>query len=418
MKNVENIPKRLVVKYGGSSLADSDRIQAAAVAVARESARGAHIAVVVSAMGKTTDQLLHVARNASRGNINGEDLDEVLSMGERTSVRIFAATLRAHGLKARYFDPSDDDWPIITDNIFSNANPILEECERRIRQHVLPLFNEGVMPVIAGFVGKTVDGKITTLGRGGSDTTAFILAKALGANEVILVTDVDGIMTADPKIVKNPQRIREIDVNTLVGLADAGTKFIHRKALKYKDPKINVRVISYQHGELNKDGTVISGGLETELNVTLASQQPIASITVVGHGLSQMPNVIGELIEKVKNHSALLGSSLDHNSMVLFVSEHNNIEQLINEVHETILGCQEAVAMSVRRNLAFLRVSGVGLEETPGLIGKISEPLRLHGINIYGILTNTSSILLFVNWEEREKVLGLIKSSLGLNGGE
>jgi len=418
MKNVENIPKRLVVKYGGSSLADSDRIQAAAVAVARESARGAHIAVVVSAMGKTTDQLLHVARNASRGNINGEDLDEVLSMGERTSVRIFAATLRAHGLKARHFDPSDDDWPIITDNIFSNANPILEECERRIRQHVLPLFNEGVVPVIAGFVGKTVDGKITTLGRGGSDTTAFILAKALDANAVILVTDVDGIMTADPKIVKNPQRIREIDVNTLVGLADAGTKFIHRKALKYKDPKINVRVISYQHGELNKDGTVISGGLETELNVTLASQHPIASITVVGHGLSQMPNVIGELIGKVKNHSALLGSSLDHNSMVLFVSEHNNIEQLINEVHETILGCQEAVAMSVRRNLAFLRVSGVGLEETPGLIGKISEPLRLHGINIYGILTNTSSILLFVNWEEREKVLGLIKSSLGLNGGE
>ena len=418
MKNVENNPKKIVVKYGGSSLANSDRIQAAAMAVAKEAAKGTHIAVVVSAMGKTTDQLLHTVKNASRGNIKGEDLDEVLSMGERTSVRIFAATLRAHGLKARYFDPSDDDWPIITDNIFSNANPILEECERRIRQHVLPLFNEGVMPVIAGFVGKTVDGKITTLGRGGSDTTAFILAKALGANEVILVTDVDGIMTADPKIVKNPQRIREIDVNTLVGLADAGTKFIHRKALKYKDPKINVRVISYQHGDLNKDGTVISGGLETELNVTLASQYPIASITVVGHGLSQMPSVIGELIEKVKNHSSLLGSSLDHNSMVLFVSEHNNIEQLINEVHETILGCQEAVAMSVRRNLAFLRVSGVGLEETPGLIGKISEPLRLHGINIYGILTNTSSILLFVSWEEREKVLGLIKSSLGLNGGE
>ncbi len=418
MKNVENNPKKIVVKYGGSSLANSDRIQAAAMAVVKEAAKGTHIAVVVSAMGKTTDQLLHTVKNASRGNIKGEDLDEVLSMGERTSVRIFAATLRAHGLKARYFDPSDDDWPIITDNIFSNANPILEECERRIRQHVLPLFNEGVMPVIAGFVGKTVDGKITTLGRGGSDTTAFILAKALGANEVILVTDVDGIMTADPKIVKNPQRIREIDVNTLVGLADAGTKFIHRKALEYKDPKINVRVISYQHGDLNKDGTVISGGLETELNVTLASQYPIASITVVGHGLSQMPSVIGELIEKVKNHSSLLGSSLDHNSMVLFVSEHNNIEQLINEVHETILGCQEAVAMSVRRNLAFLRVSGVGLEETPGLIGKISEPLRLHGINIYGILTNTSSILLFVSWEEREKVLGLIKSSLGLNGGE
>lgn len=409
-------PKRIVVKYGGTSLADSDRIQMAAGAVARENAKGHKIAVVVSAMGRTTDQLLQMAKNVSGGNMECRELDDVLAMGERVSVRVFSLALKAHGVDARYFDPSDPDWPIITDEAFSNANPILEECEKRIKQHMLPVFEKGTVPVIAGFVGRTFDGKITTLGRGGSDTTAFILAKALRADEVVLVSDVDGIMTADPKIIENPQRLSQIDVNTLVGLADSGTKFIHRKALKYKDPNINVKIISYRHGDLSQQGTVISGGLEAELQAELASSVPAASITVVGLGLSRSPNIIMELLEKVKKYSSLLGSSMDYNSTVLFIPEDSNFKQLLNEIHKTILENMEAVAMSVRRNLAFLRISGVGLEETPGLIGKISDPLRVNGINISGILTNTSSILLFVNWESRDKALSLIRSSLGLKG--
>ncbi|MEM2093313.1 MAG: hypothetical protein QXE16_03410, partial [Candidatus Bathyarchaeia archaeon] len=223
-------------------------------------------------------------------------------------------------------------------------------------------------------------------------------------------------MTADPKIIENPQRLSQIDVNTLVGLADSGTKFIHRKALKYKDPNINVKIISYRHGDLSQQGTVISGGLEAELQAELASSVPAASITVVGLGLSRSPNIIMELLEKVKKYSSLLGSSMDYNSTVLFIPEDSNLKQLLNEIHKTILENMEAVAMSVRRNLAFLRISGVGLEETPGLIGKISDPLRVNGINISGILTNTSSILLFVNWESRDKALSLIRSSLGLKG--
>ncbi|MCX8176710.1 MAG: aspartate kinase [Candidatus Bathyarchaeota archaeon] len=412
----KNAPKRLVVKYGGASLADGVRVQMAAEAVAKEVAKGNKVAVVVSAMGKTTDQLLHVAKSVSGGNMEGGELDDVLAMGERVSVRIFSVALKAHGVDNRYFDPSDPDWPIITDKTFSNANPILEECENRVGRYVLPAFERGTVPVIAGFIGKTVDGEITTLGRGGSDTTAFILAKALRADEIILVTDVDGIMTADPKIIQNPQKLSRIDVNTLVGLADSGTKFIHRKALKYKDPGINAKIISYRHGDLSQQGTIIIGGLKMELDADLASSAPAASITVVGLGLSRNPNIIMELLEKVKNCSSLLGSSMDYNSTVLFVPEDPNLERLLNEVHEIILRNQETVAMSVRRNLAFLRISGIGLEETPGLIGKISEPLRINGINIFGIMTNTSSILLFVNWEDRDKALSLIRSSLGLKG--
>lgn len=416
MDKIGYTPKRIVVKYGGNSLADGDRVQMAARAVARETNKGHKIAVVVSAMGKTTDQLLQVARSVSGGNMEGKELDDVLAMGERISVRVFAVALKSNDVETRYFDPSDSDWPIITDDAFSNANPILEECEKRIQQQVLPVFERGAVPVIAGFVGRTVDGKITTLGRGGSDTTAFILAKALGADEVILVTDVDGIMTADPKVVESPRKIREIDVNTLVGLADSGTKFIHRKALKYKDPSINVRIIAYHHGDLSQEGTVVTGGLKTELDADLASVASVASITVVGRGLSRNPNIIGELMEHVKRRSSLLGFSMDYNSTVLFVPEDSNLKELLSEIHNIVIRNEGAVAMSLRQNLAFLRISGVGLEENPGLIGKISEPLRARGINIFGILTNTSSILLFVNWESRDKALSLIRSSLGLKG--
>ncbi len=219
-------------------------------------------------------------------------------------------------------------------------------------------------------------------------------------------------MSADPKVIQNPERLREIDVNTLVGMADSGTKFIHRKALRYKDPSIDARVINYIHDDLNIRGTLITGGLSAELDVVVASQSPAVSITVVGRGVSEKPKVIQELTETVKAYAPLLGLSVNCNSIILYVAEEGDLNSLFEKVHETILNHRETIAMSVKSQLAFIRVMGVGLEETPGIIGKISETLRLNEINIFGILTITSSILLFVDWKEKEKALKLIKSSL------
>jgi len=404
--------KRIVVKYGGASLADQEHILKAVTAVAKEAKKGTQIAVIVSAMGKTTDVLLRAAKDASNGKIKKGELDEILAMGERTSIRIFAAALKAQGVESRYFDPLDQNWPIITDDVFSDANPILNQCEEKIQQYVLPLVEKGIIPVIAGFVGRTLDGRITTLGRGGSDTTAFILAKALGADELILVTDAEGIMSADPKLISKPKKLPNIDVDTLVGLADSGTKFIHRKALRYKDSSVKVRVISHTHGDLNAKGTLIEGALSTELDVALASPSPAMAITVVGRGVSEKPEVVQELAEKVKANAQLLGLSLNYNSMILYASENEASNLLLEKIHETILEHKETLAMSVRKQLAFLKVKGVGLEETPGLIGKISEALRLSAINIFGLLTITSSILVFVDWNEKERALSLVKSAL------
>ncbi len=411
-QNKEKNRKRIVVKYGGSSLADHEHILRAVTAVAEEAKKHTQIVVIVSAMGKTTDSLLHAAKNASNGKIQKRELDEILAMGERTSIRIIAVALKAQGVKSRFVDPLDSEWPIITDDTFSDANPLLDVCYERAKQNVLPLVEKGIIPVIAGFVGKTKDNKMTTLGRGGSDTTAFILAKALEADELILVTDAEGIMSADPKVIGNPQRLQEIDVNTLVGLADSGTKFIHRKALRYKDSSIRVRVIKHSHGNLNAEGTLIKGALSAELDVALASPSPAMSITVVGKGVSEQPQVIKELTETVKNHAQLLGLSVNYDSMILYASENSNSNLLLGKIHEVILKHEETLAMSVRKQLAFLKIKGVGLEKTPGLTGKISEALRLNAINIFGLMTITSSILLFVDWKEKEKVLKLVKNAL------
>jgi len=408
----EKSGKKIVVKFGGSSLADHEKLSKAVAAVANEAAKGTRIIVVVSAIGKTTDILINTVKNTSNGKLEKHELDDILSMGERTSVRIFAAALRTNGVESCYLDPLDYKWPIITDAAFSNANPLLEECGKRIREHVLPIVEKGIVPVIAGFVGRTTDGKITTLGRGGSDTTAFILAEAMKADEVVLVTDADGIMSGDPKIVAAPKRLSEIDVSTLVGLADSGAKFIHSKALKYKPQSIAVKVINHAHGNLSQKGTLITGTLATELDVEIAHPSPVAEITIVGHKVSEKPQIILEMVQKTEARTSLLGMSMNTNSVILYVSQEKNTDNLFNQIHTITLNNPETIAMAVKKDLAFLKTSGVGLEETHGLIGKISENLRVNEINIYGILTITSSILLFVDWSEREKALQLIRNSL------
>lgn len=403
--------RRIVVKFGGSSLRDKDCIAKAARLISKETSKGTKLVVVVSAMGATTDHLIGLMNNGSAKALDKTDVDDVLSMGERTSIRVFAAALKAEGLDARYFDPTDSDWPIITDENFSNANPILELCLQKVRDNVTPLLDWGTIPVIAGFVGRSTGGKISTIGRGGSDTTAFIIAKAIGADEVVLVTDADGILTADPKLVPNAKRLAEIDVRTLIGLADSGTKFIHRKALKYKDSDIPVRVISNSKEDLGAEGTRIIGGVSGEVEVTYASSTPAMAITVTGRALSENPDILEKTIQEIRKYTSLDGLSANFDSVIFYVPQGSS-NSLLTSVHDVITGFGEVLAMAVQPNLAFLKIKGVGLEDTPGVIGKASSRLRENGINIFGMLTLASSILVFVSWNEKELAMNLLKQVL------
>jgi aspartate kinase len=404
------------VKFGGSSLANGNKIAKAAEVIAQNATKGTRIVVIVSAMGRTTDYLTDVTKQACNGGfVSGSDIDDVLAMGERTSVRIFSTALKTNGVKCCYFDPAEPNWPIITDSKPTNANPILSLCEKRIMKHVLPVLTKQGVVVIPGFVGKTRNGWITTMGRGSSDITALIIARALDAQQVVLVTDVDGIMTADPKLIKSAKKLGEIDINTLIDIADAGTKFIHRKALKYKDPKIDIRVVNNQSCNLKDGGTTIRGSVKNELMVEIGHPKPAISITIVGKALSKSPQILQEIIKQVKDFNLpILGMSTNHDSIVLYLPE-SSAEDILEPLHSVVINNPQAVAMAVRKNIAFISVKGAELEETLGIFRKISKALHSQNINIFGILTVASSAEIFIDMNDVEKALTAIRSALKVN---
>ena len=401
----------LVAKFGGTSLANARRISRAVKAVAEEYARGTQIVVVVSAVGRTTDRLLELTNRTH--NIVGNDRDDVLAMGERTSARIFAASLKTLGIQVRYFDPSDKDWPIITDDNFSQANPLRGKCAARIRRYVAPLLAEGIVSVVAGFIGRTQDGRVSTLGRGGSDTTALILAEALKADEVVLVTDSPGVMTGDPKLIQQPRLIKRIQMQTLSRMADSGSKFIHRKALRFKDPNIDIRVISHRLGSLRAPGTIISGEPVPELEVRIHNPHPVASVTLIGKSLPKNPTLMTQVTKIVRRN--LEAVSEDDNSVILYLRENRTLKKKIGLLHKAVLDCPGGVAVAARTGTTLIAVKGVGLEETPGITARITEALRVNNINIFGILTITSSVLVLVAWKERQRAATLIRQALESN---
>jgi len=180
---------RVVAKFGGTSLGSGDRINRAADSIAAAVEDGHEIAVVASAMGSTTDELL----DEITFETDEADRAQIVSMGERTSVRMLKAALSARGIDSVFLEPGSDEWPVITDE-YGEVN--VEETQRRGQELAEKL--DGTVPVLTGFLAEGPDGSITTLGRGGSDTSAVMLGKYMDADEVVIVTDVEGVMTGDP----------------------------------------------------------------------------------------------------------------------------------------------------------------------------------------------------------------------------
>jgi aspartate kinase len=181
----------IVAKFGGTSIGDGKKIKKAARAVVKEYMQGKKVVVVVSAINKTTDDILEIVNKSIGESITEKQMADIVSMGEITSVRVFSSTIESLGVKSEYIDPHMDIWPVITDSNYLNAKIDFAETEIRSRE-ILKLLDQGVIPVLCGFLGKDLEDNITTLGRGGSDITAFLMGHCLHAEEVIIVTDVGG----------------------------------------------------------------------------------------------------------------------------------------------------------------------------------------------------------------------------------
>lgn len=391
----------LVVKFGGAALSTKERVEHAADLVAQEVLNGSKIIVVVSAMGSTTDTLIQLFKDANDPKL----MDEILSMGERTSARIFTSTLDAKGVKAIFLDPSHEDWPIITDSNYGNARIIVDESCKKIRKIIENLLKEYDVIVFPGFVGKDSENHITTLGRGGSDSTAFILASALNPADTILVTSVSGIMSADPRMIKSAKKLDKLTTDELAALADVGVKFIHKASLRYLPPSFKVRVISYDSKSLRNEGTLIMASVPP-LSMEIV-EKPLSAVVFVGRSMNSVMKAIDVLKSVNKDGLKFLGL-LSNNKEVLAYFEGSIPEDFAQRMHDMFMTGEDSVGLAVRQGLRGIVIRGTDLHETPGVLYRISAPLAKEGVNIHGIITLGSYFIIVLPQEHVEKAFKLL----------
>jgi aspartate kinase len=388
---------RVVAKFGGTSLGSGDRIERAADTVAKAVEEGHEVAIVASAMGSTTDELLEEI------TFEADDADraEIVSMGERTSVRMLKAALRSRGVEATFLEPGSEDWPIITDEY---GEVDAEETLKRAQALAAEL--DHVVPVITGFLAQTIDGKVTTLGRGGSDTTAVMLGKFMDADEVVIVTDVEGVMTGDPRVVEGARNVGHITVDELRNLSFRGAEVVAPSALSYKDEDLAVRVVHYQHGDLLTGGTKIEGQFQNLIDM---QDEPLACITVAGRALRNRPGILADLAQALRSEDINIDAVASGMDSVTFYVNEDLAEDAEYILHEQVVDDETLSSVTVESNYAVIRVTGGELPNRPGIILDIVQPVSEAGINIHDLITSATSVAIFVGWDDREETLEIVQ---------
>jgi len=402
----------IIAKFGGTSIGNGKRIRKAAQSVVKEYMKGNQIVVVVSAINKTTDELLEIVEEATENTITEKQLAEIVSMGEMTSARIFSAALEALGVKSEYIDPYKDEWPIITDSNLLDAKVDLKETIKKSKT-LLKLLDQGIIPVICGFLGKDKQGYITTLGRGGSDITAFLLGRCLNADEIIIVTDVGGVMSTDPNKLQEAKKLDKISVEEMRDLATHGAQVLHPHALKYKIPEIKAKIIGFEHGDLSAPGTEIIGPSKKEqLKTVTFNSEPLAVLAVVGEEILNKPGILAKLTSTLsKKNINIIGVSTGKNSITLFIKKED-AEEAHKLLHDVVVEDENLSSLSLGRDIAMITISSPEFIDTPGIISEITEPLREHDLNIVEISSSQTSVVIFVDWDDGKKAYELVRGVL------
>jgi aspartate kinase len=388
---------RVVAKFGGTSLGSGDRINRAADSVAAAVEQGHEIAVVASAMGSTTDELLEEIKFEA----DDRDRAEIVSMGERTSVRMLKAALSSRGVEAKFLEPGSDEWPVITDEY---GEVDVEATTERAGKLAAEL--DEVVPVITGFLAQTIDGTVTTLGRGGSDTTAVMMGKYMDADEVVIVTDVEGVMTGDPHVVEGARNVGRITVDELRNLSFRGAEVVAPSALSYKGAGLNVRVVHYQHGDLLTGGTLIEGEFQNLIDM---EDNPLSCITVAGRAIRNRPGILSELAQALRSADVNIDSVASGMDSITFYVGEGDAELAETVLHERVVSDETLSSVTVEDDIAVVRVTGGELPNRPGIILEIVQPIAEAGINIHDVITSATSVAIFVAWSDREETLRIIQ---------
>ncbi|ELZ89699.1 aspartate kinase [Haloferax sulfurifontis] len=389
---------RVVAKFGGTSLGSGDRINRAADSIAAAVEHGHEIAVVASAMGSTTDDLL----DEIKFEADDRDRAEIVSMGERTSVRMLKAALAARGVNALFVEPGTDEWPVITNDL---GEVDVEATRERAAKLAAEL--DGVVPVITGFLAQNHDGEITTLGRGGSDTSAVMLGNYMDADEVVIVTDVEGVMTGDPRVVEGARNVGRITVDELRNLSFRGAEVVAPSALSYKDAALDVRVVHYQHGDLLTGGTLIEGEFHNLIDM---QEEPLACLTVAGRAIRNRPGILADLSAALREEDINVDSVASGMDSITFYVLEDDSDRAEAVLHDRVIADDALSSVTVEDDIAVVRVTGGELPNRPGVILDIVQPLSDAGINIHDAITSATSVAIFVAWDDREETLGIIQN--------
>ena len=405
----------VVQKYGGTSVADPDRIKAVADHVAFTRNHGNDVVVVVSAMGKSTDNLINLANEVSSVQ-PGREMDMLLTAGERISMSLLSIALAGIGIEAVSFTGSQVG--IITDNVHTKAK-IVEVKADRVREALA----QGKVAVVAGFQGVSTDKEITTLGRGGSDTTAVALAAALSADVCEIYTDVTGVFTADPRIVPQARKLARLEFEEMLEMAGAGSKVLALRSVEFArnhNVPIHVRssytwepgtwVTNNPSGEKNMEEPIISGVVQdaTESKVTVIA-------------VPDRPGVSAALFENLANASInvdmiVQNTSKDGLADISFTvpkADMRTAEEIVERV------AMEMGAQSVTHDTDIAKVSlvGAGMKTSPGIAARMFRVLADNGVNIHMISTSTIRVSVVISSSEMEKAVRALHTAFGLDSG-
>ncbi len=387
----------IVQKYGGSSIADSEKIKNVARRIARAKDEGNQVVVVVSAMGDTTDELIRMAHQLSE-QPEERELDVLLSTGELISSTLLAMALASLGYKA--VSLTGGQAGIQTDSSYSRAR-ILRVDSRRI---VDELEQDNIV-IVAGFQGVTRDMDITTLGRGGSDTTAVALAASLNAEVCQIYTDVEGVYTADPRLVSKATKLKQIDYEEMLELASYGTKVLHPRAVElgqlYNMPILVASSFS------DSPGTLIckEASMEVRNKVRgIAQDTNVAKITVIS--VPDHPGIAAAIFEplakaNISVDTIVQNASIENITDLTFTVARSDLVKAMSIVEPVIksIGAKRCVTDST---LAKVSIVGTGMQNTPGYAARMFRALYEQGINIQLITTSEIRITCII-LEDRVK---------------
>ena len=403
----------LVQKYGGTSVADSTRIVNVAKRIAAAAQAGNQIVSVVSAMGNTTDRLIELAHEIA-AEPSPRELDFLLSTGEIVSCTLVAMALRELGAKA--ISLSGAQAGIQTDASHSRAR--IEQVETR---RVLGELEKGNIVIVAGFQGMTTDMETTTLGRGGSDTTAVALAAALGAERCEIYTDVSGVFTADPRVVPNARKLVDLSFEEMLELASYGAGVLHPRSVElgafYGIPILVASSFS------SEQGTLIHGGEPMESRNRLsgiAHDLDTAKITVMG--IPDRPGIAASLFEPLARagisvDTIVQNAGADNITDLTFTVSRRDLaasQEIVRPVAES-LGGQGIVANA---ELGKVSIIGNGMQDAPGYAARMFTALYRAGINIQMITTSEIRITCIVDRADTTKAVQVLYDAFYVEGAE